>query len=191
MRGASRRRAIREASKTERRARVTHLDLQPDALGVATRLATVRLREAGVVLKPLLRSAGLSASQINRKDIRIGVASQIRFLELAAKALNDPLLGFRLTRDADVRFVGLLYYVVADARRRARAGRALQFDRQCRRRSKMFRSRQSHDYLALRRCRQTFRSATDGVFGDSDYPLLQGFNGPPPEPARRPFRSSR
>src|SRR5215467_3475031 len=115
MRGASRRRAIREASKTERRARVTHLDLQPDALGVATRLAAVRLREAGVVLKPLLGSAGLSASQINGKDIRIGVASQIRFLELAAKALNDPLLGFRLTRDADVRFVGLLYYVAASS----------------------------------------------------------------------------
>src|SRR5215831_2047147 len=71
MRRASRRRAIREASKTGRRARLTHLDLQPDALGVATRLAAVRLREAGVVLEPLLRSAGLSASQINGKDSRI------------------------------------------------------------------------------------------------------------------------
>src|SRR5215813_9169456 len=115
MRRASRRRAIRETSKTGRRATVTHLDLQPDALGVATRLAAVRLREADGVLKPLLRSAGLSASHINRKDIRISVASQIRFLELAAKALNDPLLGFRLTRDADLRFVGLLYYVAASS----------------------------------------------------------------------------
>ena len=116
MRRASRRRAIREASKTGRRARLTHLDLQPDALGVATRLAAVRLREAGVVLEPLLRSAGLSASQINGKDIRIGVASQIRFLELAAKALNDPVLGFRLARDGEsLRLAGLLHYVAASS----------------------------------------------------------------------------
>jgi len=113
-----------------------HRDLQPDAMGVATRLAAGRLREAGIVLKPLLRSAGLSAIQINNKDVRIGVASQIRFLELAAKALNDPLLGFRLMHDADLRGVGLLY--VGDARRRAGAGPALQFDRQCRRGSEMF-----------------------------------------------------
>jgi len=115
MRRASRKRSMGKAAKSGRRAKVTHLDLQPDALGVATRLAAVRLREADVVLKPLLRSAGLSASHINRKDIQISVASQIRFLELAAKALNDPLLGFRLTRDADLRFVGLLYYVAASS----------------------------------------------------------------------------
>ena len=46
---------------------------------------------------------------------RIGVASQIRFLELAAKALNDPVLGFRLMHDADLRRVGLLYYVAASS----------------------------------------------------------------------------
>ena len=96
MRRASRKRSMGKAAKSGRRAKVTHLDLQPDALGVATRLAAGRLREAGIVLKPLLKSAGLFAGQINRKGIRIGVASQIRFLELAAKALNDPLLGFRL-----------------------------------------------------------------------------------------------
>ena len=89
---------------------------QPDALGVPTRLAAARMHEAGIVLKPLLRSAGLSASQINRKDMRIGVASQIRFLELAAKALNDPVLGFRLARDGEsLRLAGLLHYVAASS----------------------------------------------------------------------------
>jgi hypothetical protein len=34
------------------------LSSQPDALGVATRLAAGRLREAGIVLEPLLRRAG-------------------------------------------------------------------------------------------------------------------------------------
>ena len=62
-----------------------HLALEPDALGLATRLAAARLREAGIILKPLLRSAGLSVSQIDGKDIRISVASQIRFLELATR----------------------------------------------------------------------------------------------------------
>jgi len=94
MRRASRRRAIRKASKTGRRAKGTHLDLQPDALGVGTRLAAIRLREAGIVLNPLLRSAGISADQINKKDIRIGVASQIRFLELAARSSLRPSLLF-------------------------------------------------------------------------------------------------
>jgi hypothetical protein len=94
---------------------MTHPDLQPEALGVSTRLAVDRLREAGVALKPLLRGAGLSASQINGKDVRIGVASQVRFLELATKALNDPLLGFRMARDADLRLLGLLYYVAASS----------------------------------------------------------------------------
>src|SRR5262249_38495233 len=78
--------SMRNGAKSE------HRDLQPDAMGVATRLAAGRLREAGIVLKPLLRSAGLSAIQIDNEDVRIDVASQIRFLELAAKALNEPWL---------------------------------------------------------------------------------------------------
>src|SRR5262245_24394987 len=109
MRRASPNLSMRNGAKSE------HRDLQPDAMGVATRLAAARLREAGIVLKPLLRSAGLSAIQINNKNLRIGVASQIRFLELAAKALNDPVLGFRLARDGELRQLGLLHYVVASS----------------------------------------------------------------------------
>jgi AraC-like DNA-binding protein len=115
MRRASPKRSMGKAAKSGGRATVRRLALQPDALGVATRLAAERLREAGVALTPLLKSAGLSLSQINNKDMRIGVASQIRFLELAAKALNDPLLGFRLARDGDLRLTGLLHYVAASS----------------------------------------------------------------------------
>jgi hypothetical protein len=106
-----------KAAKSGRRAQVRRVALQPDALGVATRLAAGRLREAGIVLEPLLRSAGLSVSQIDRKDMRIGVASQIKFLELAAEALRDPLLGFKLARDGEPRLIGLLHYVAASAMR--------------------------------------------------------------------------
>jgi hypothetical protein len=52
-----------------------HRDLQPDAMGVATRLAAGRLREADIVLKPLLRSAGLSA----KSRIRFRAIARFRF----------------------------------------------------------------------------------------------------------------
>jgi AraC-type transcriptional regulator len=107
--------AGRAAKLAWRSSKGKHFGPQPEALGVATRLAAGRLREAGIILEPLLRSAGLSVSQINKKDMRIGVASQIKFLELAAQALKDPLLGFRLARDADLRQMGLLYYAAASS----------------------------------------------------------------------------
>jgi hypothetical protein len=69
MRRTSPSRSTGKAAKSGRRAKVRDLALQPDALGVATRWAARRLREAGIVLKPLLRTAGLSVSQINRKDL--------------------------------------------------------------------------------------------------------------------------
>ena len=112
---ASPHRSTGSAARSGRRTKIGRLALQPDALGVAARLAAARVRAAGIVLKPLLRSAGLSASQINKKDLRIGVASQIRFLELAAKALNDPLLGFRLAREGELREIGLLHYVTTSS----------------------------------------------------------------------------
>ena len=91
-----------------------HLGSQPDAAGHATRLATARPQE-GIVLEPLLAKAGLSVDQINHMEMRIGVASQIKFLDRAAQALNDPLLGFRLARDGELRHLGLLYYAAASS----------------------------------------------------------------------------
>jgi AraC-like DNA-binding protein len=82
----------------------------PDALGVATRLAAQRLRAANMPLEPLLRRAGLSLDQLDNKHLRIAVASQITFLELAANALSDSVLGFRLACEGDLREMGLLHY---------------------------------------------------------------------------------
>src|SRR2546430_15094038 len=111
MRRASPNRSKVKAAKSGRRAKVRHLALQPDALGVAACLAAGRLREAGIVLEPLLRSAGLSVSQIDRKDMRLSVASQIRVLELSAEALKDPFLGFRLARGGEPPPGGLVPYL--------------------------------------------------------------------------------
>ena len=109
----------RSSEKTSKSDRLStgqrHPSSQPDALGVATRLAARRLREAGIRLEPLLRNAGLSVGQIDKQDTPIGVASQIKFLELAAEALRDQSLGFRLARDGDLRLMGLLYYTAASS----------------------------------------------------------------------------
>src|SRR5437764_409587 len=81
---------------------------QPDTAGLATRLAIRRLHQAHVAIDPLLRGTGLAHSQVRMPDTRVGVASQIAFLERAARALNDPFLGFRLAVECDLREVGLL-----------------------------------------------------------------------------------
>jgi AraC-like DNA-binding protein len=53
--------------------------------------------------------------QIGNPDMRVGVAAQIAFLDLAARALDDPLLGFRLAHDLEPRQVGLLHYVLGSS----------------------------------------------------------------------------
>src|SRR5262245_58227171 len=54
----------------------------------------------------------------------------------------------------------------------------------------MLRYPQFHDFLALRRRRQPFGSASDGSFDHMARPLLQGLNEPPSKPDRGPLRSS-
>ena len=87
----------------------------PSAAGVISRIACARLEQAGIEVAPLLKQAKLTAQQINDRGARLSVNSQIRFLDLAADALHDPLLGFHLARDFDIRRIGLLYYVFASS----------------------------------------------------------------------------
>ena len=87
----------------------------PSASGGITRLACARLRDAGIQLAPLLSRAGVTEEQIEDRGARIKVRSQIKFLELAAQALQDEFLGFHLARDYDLREIGLLYYVLASS----------------------------------------------------------------------------
>jgi AraC-like DNA-binding protein len=89
------------------------------------RLACLRVREANLDPKPLLHSAGLTLEQIEDPHARFHVRSQVEFLNVAADALQDPLLGFHVARDFDLRETGLIYYVLCssdtlgDALRRA------------------------------------------------------------------------
>jgi AraC-like DNA-binding protein len=80
-----------------------------------TRLAYARARAGGISLKPLLRQAGLTAREIEDGRARLTVQRQIRFVNAAATALRDELLGFRLAPSAELRELGLLYYVAASS----------------------------------------------------------------------------
>ena len=91
------------------------LDTFPSAMGVLTRLACERAKQQGVEVDLLLRKAGLTRQQIDDPRARLPVKSQIRFIELAAKALDDECLGFHLAQKFDLRMGGLFYYVLASS----------------------------------------------------------------------------
>ena len=92
-----------------------HLDAVPSAEGGMTRLAFACAQEKGADVDTLLRKAGLSRAQIEDSHARISVRSQILFLDLVAKALDDDLLGFHLSQNFDLRMIGFLYYVMASS----------------------------------------------------------------------------
>ena len=87
----------------------------PLTAGVMTRQACARVTAAGIELAPLLAKAGLTMALIEDRDARFRAQSQVNFLQIAADALGDDLLGFHLARDADLRESGLLYYVLASS----------------------------------------------------------------------------
>jgi AraC-like DNA-binding protein len=87
----------------------------PTATGSLARLAYARAGAAGIGLKPLLRQAGITAREIEDRRLRLTVHRQIRFLNAAATVLRDELLGFRLAPSAQLRELGLVYYVAASS----------------------------------------------------------------------------
>lgn len=97
----------------------------PSATGAMVRQAYAKLLQANVDPLPLLKKAGLPRSLITNPTARVSMRDQIRFLNVAADALDDGLLGFHLAQLVDLREIGLIYYVLAssdqlgDALRRA------------------------------------------------------------------------
>ena len=87
----------------------------PSTAGGMTRLAYARAKAAGVALDPLLKQAGLTHQQIEDPRSVIRVRDQVNFLNLAASALEDDVLGFHLAQTADLRQLGLLHYVLASS----------------------------------------------------------------------------
>jgi AraC-like DNA-binding protein len=87
----------------------------PSATGGITRLACAQAKAAGIDVDALLQKAGITQQQIDDPGIRINVRDQISFLNLAADALQDDLLGFHLAQPSELREIGLLYYVAASS----------------------------------------------------------------------------
>ena len=93
-----------------------------------TRLAFACAQEKGADVDTSLRKADLSRTQIEDPHVRISVRSQVVFLDLVAKALDDDLLGFHLAQNFDLRMIGLLYYVLASSETLGEAlGRAARY----------------------------------------------------------------
>lgn len=103
------------SAKIVRHIDIKHLGALPTATGQVARYAYARARKAKIELLPLLKEAGLTHQQIEDPDSRITVRAQIKFLNAAANALQDPLLGFHIAQSADLRELGLLYYVAASS----------------------------------------------------------------------------
>jgi AraC-like DNA-binding protein len=88
----------------------------PSSTGRITRLAYARAKHAGIALEPLLKKSSLTRRQIEDPDAPVNVSDQITFLNLVADALDDDLLEFHLAQVADLREVGLVYYVLASSK---------------------------------------------------------------------------
>lgn len=93
----------------------THFGALPNAAGTLTRLAYAHATASGVDTRSLLKKANLTLHQIRNTNLRLSVHDQIRFVDLAADALQDDLLGFHLAQAPDMREMGFLYYVSASA----------------------------------------------------------------------------
>jgi AraC-like DNA-binding protein len=85
------------------------------ARGIAARETLRHLEERGIDAEPLLAQAGLSRGQLSQERGGVSVASQYRFLELAATAENDSLLGLHLAVEMDLRDAGILFYLLASS----------------------------------------------------------------------------
>jgi AraC-like DNA-binding protein len=83
--------------------------------GVAARATLYFLDRNGFDAEPLLAESELSRSRLTQDPGGISVASQHRFLELAASETNDSLLGLHVAAEMDLRDIGLLYYLVASS----------------------------------------------------------------------------
>ena len=83
--------------------------------GAAARETLSYLDRRGIDAEPALFGAGLSRRQLSENDIGVSVASQYRFLELAATEANDHLLGLHVAAEMDMRAIGILFYLAGSS----------------------------------------------------------------------------
>lgn len=100
----------------ERQATTTGYTSKPDSdVAALTILAVRELVSNRIDPTPLLMEAGLPSPLSNHMLARVPIRNQSEFLDLAADALKDDLLGFHLALNFDFRTLGFIYYLVASA----------------------------------------------------------------------------
>ena len=87
----------------------------PTVTGYGARLAIAVLKKHNVAIASLLRRAGLSEDDFDSRRHRISAASQFKFFECAAEAMDDSAFGLHLAEEANPREAGLLFYVMSAA----------------------------------------------------------------------------
>jgi AraC-like DNA-binding protein len=83
--------------------------------GVAARETLNYLDRKGIDAESALFAARLSRRKLSRDNIGVSVASQYRFLELAAVEANDQFLGLHVAAEMDLRSIGILFYLTGSA----------------------------------------------------------------------------
>ncbi len=83
--------------------------------GTAARETLRYLDRNGIDGGPLLSKVELSRGQLSHDSDGVSVVSECRFLELAAIATNDPLLGLHVAAETDLRGFGILFYLGASS----------------------------------------------------------------------------
>src|SRR5271156_5447898 len=102
---------VMQANKSRRH------NIAPMAMGGLARIALAYAEDKGIDVEPILKVSSLSRKQISDPQKRLEVRHQIKFVEVVAETVGDDFLGFHLSRDYDLRLMGLLYYVVASSDR--------------------------------------------------------------------------
>lgn len=85
------------------------------AAGLILRLAAERLAHLGSDLAPGMGDVGARNEAPAEGITRIGLPGRTGFLDKAAEALGDPLLGFHLAQDYDLRALGPLFYLLVSS----------------------------------------------------------------------------
>ena len=84
--------------------------------GFAARCAIAALHRRNILAAPLLDRAGLSEGDLSCAHLRVCAAGQAKFLEYAAEAIDDSAFGLHLAEQANLRKLGLIFYVTSAAR---------------------------------------------------------------------------
>ena len=85
------------------------------ATSLIVRLAAERLAHLEPDLSPDMGDAGPRNESPADRVTRVGLPGRPGFLDKAAEALGDPLLGFHLAQDYDLRALGPLYYLLVSS----------------------------------------------------------------------------